>query len=99
MLAISSRLSRSAAFCRAWLLRTERMVPLRERITIDSVLGARGGVADAAQQLAVGDAGGDEERVVPGDQVVGVQHPVEVVPGVEGLASLRRRPWARAGLG
>ena len=29
--------SRSATFCRACLLRTERMVPLRDRITIDSV--------------------------------------------------------------
>jgi len=33
--------SRSATFCRACVLRTERMVPLRERITIDSVSAPR----------------------------------------------------------
>ena len=47
-------------------------------------------VAHAAQQLAVGDAGGDEEAVVAGDQVVGAQEVVRVqaVAGIERLLAL-----------
>src|SRR3954447_25606149 len=46
---------------------------------------ASGAVAHALHQLAVGDAGGHEEDVVPGDQVLGLEHVVrvEVVAGVE----------------
>src|SRR3954468_15718168 len=40
-----------------------------------------------AQQLAVGDAGRDEEALA-GDEVVGGEHATEVVPGVEGLLPL-----------
>ena len=44
-------------------------------------------VADALQDVAVGDAGGREEAVVAADEVVLVQLAVEVVAGVErGLA-------------
>ena len=62
-----------------------RIVPLRERITSEWVRRAAGAVAHALHQLAVGDAGGDEEAVVAGDQVVGGEHVVrvEVVAGVE----------------
>ena len=62
---------------------------------------AAGAVAHAAHQVAVGDAGGDEEAVVAGDQVVGGEHEVgvEVVAGVERLLPLRRRPGATAGPG
>src|SRR3954467_8931068 len=51
---------------------------------------AAGPVVDAAHQVPVGDAGGDEEAVVAGDQVVGGEHEVrvEVVAGVERLLSL-----------
>ena len=51
---------------------------------------AAGAVADAAHQLAVGDAGGHEEAVVAGDEVVGGEHEVgvEVVAGVEGALAL-----------
>jgi hypothetical protein len=38
---------------------------------------------DAPQQLAVGDAGGGEEAVVAGYQVVGAEHLFEVVAGVD----------------
>src|ERR671911_469565 len=44
--------------------------------------------ADPAQELAVGDAGGGEEHVVPPDQVVDGQDLVEVVAGVEGGPAL-----------
>src|SRR4051794_34793101 len=40
-------------------------------------------VTDAGEQLAAGDARGGEEAVLAGDQVVGREHPVEVVAGVE----------------
>ena len=39
-------------------------------------------VADALEQVAVGDAGGGEEDVAAADQVVDVEDPVEVVAGV-----------------
>src|SRR5918994_7449196 len=45
-------------------------------------------VADAIEQVAVGDAGRGEEDVVPPDQVVGVEYPVEVVAGVDRRPSL-----------
>ena len=63
-------------------------MPDLERITSEWVVSAARLVADARHQLAVGDAGGGEEHVVRGDQVVGGEHPVEVVPGVERLAPL-----------
>ena len=54
--------------------------------------GAATAVAHAAQQLAVGDAGRDEEAVVTGDQVVGRQDVVgvEVVACVEVDAAVAR---------
>ena len=78
-----------------------RIVPLRERITSESVVRAAGAVADAAHQLAVGDAGGDEEAVVAGDEVVGGEHEVgvEVVAGVDGALALVVVLSARAGPG
>ena len=45
-------------------------------------------VADALEQLAVGDAGRGEEAVVPRDEVVGREHLVEVVAGVERRGAL-----------
>src|SRR4051794_3314424 len=45
-------------------------------------------VADAGQQLAAGHAGGGEEDVLAGDEVVGRQHAVEVVAGVQGRLAL-----------
>src|SRR6478609_2971821 len=55
----------------------------------DEGVGARRlrAVAHAAEQLAVRDAGGDEEALAR-DQVVGGQDAVEVVAGVEGLLAL-----------
>ena len=50
-------------------------------------------VADALEQLAVGDPGGGEEAVVPAHQVVGGEHRVEVVAGLDG----RRRSLVVAG--
>src|SRR5438270_4377487 len=41
------------------------------------------------QELAVGDAGGREERVVSADEVVSAQHSVEVVPLLDGSLALR----------
>src|SRR5215218_6768055 len=49
--------------------------------------GRLGAVAHAAQQLAVGDAGRDEEALTD-DEVVGGQDAIEVVAGVEGLLAL-----------
>src|SRR5690625_3134131 len=46
-----------------------------------------GVVAHAAQQVAVGDAGGGEVAVVGGDQIVGGQHALQIVAGVDGLLS------------
>ena len=45
-------------------------------------------VANAAQQLTVGDTGCGKEAVVAGDQVVGGQHAVEVVAGFQRLFTL-----------
>ena len=59
--------------------------------------GAAAVEADAAQQLAVGDAGGGEEHVVAPDQVVDVQDLLQVVAGVEGGLGARRRCVATAG--
>src|SRR3954447_21318993 len=39
-------------------------------------------VTNAVEQLTVGDTGGDEEDVVAADQVVGREHPAEVMAGV-----------------
>src|SRR4051812_29020899 len=50
--------------------------------------GAPAVVVHALQQLAVGDAGGGEEAVLAGDEVVLGQDPVEVVAGVEGGLAL-----------
>src|SRR5262245_26953939 len=45
--------------------------------------GTAGPVADAVHQLAVRDAGCDEEAVIAADQVLGVQNLVEHETGVE----------------
>src|SRR4051794_19339148 len=45
-------------------------------------------VADAPQELAVGDAGGREEAVVAGHEVVGGEHLVEVVAALDGGGAL-----------
>src|SRR5690625_2385374 len=47
-----------------------------------------GVIAHASQQVAVGDAGGGEVAVVGSDQIVGGQHPLEIVTGVDGLLAL-----------
>src|SRR4051794_187212 len=46
-------------------------------------------VADAVEQLAVCHARGDEEDVVAAHELLGGQHPAEVVTGVDGAAALR----------
>src|SRR5690349_14229820 len=50
--------------------------------------GAAAGVAHTLEQLAVGDAGADEEAVVARYEVVGGEDRVEVVTGVDGLLAL-----------
>src|SRR3954465_9022556 len=50
--------------------------------------GATRAVAHAVEQLAVGQAGRDEEDVVAADQLLGAQHLAEVVAGVDGPAAL-----------
>ena len=60
-------------------------MPLRDRVTIEWVRTARAAIAHSGEQLAVGDASGDEEHVLALDQLVGDQHTVEVVAGVERL--------------
>src|SRR5438067_3729623 len=50
--------------------------------------GASGVVVHALQHLPVGDAGDGEEAVVAGHEIVGVEHPVEVVTGVDGGLAL-----------
>src|SRR5438270_1501962 len=45
---------------------------------------ATGAVAHAFHQLAVGDASRDEEHVVAADEIVGAEHPRQVVTGVDG---------------
>ena len=57
-------------------------------MTSDWVVAPRGVVVHALEQLAVGDAGGGEEAVVARHEVVGAQHLVEVVAGVEGGVAL-----------
>ena len=52
-------------------------------MTRDSVLAQPPVAADAVEQVTVGDAGRGKEDIVPGDQVVGGQNPVEVVAGVD----------------
>ena len=51
----------------------------------DQRLGGRAGaaVADALEDVAVGDAGGGEEDVLAGAEVVGGEDAVEVVAGVD----------------
>ena len=58
--------------------------------THDQRLGGHGvlAVANAAQQLAVGDTGCGEEAVIAGDQVVGGQHTVQIVAGFQCLFAL-----------
>src|SRR5690606_8706266 len=46
-------------------------------------------VAHAAQQVARGDAGGGEEHVVAAYEIVGVQHPAQIVPGGQDLLAFR----------
>ena len=62
--------------------------------------GVRGGpatvVAHPLHQLTVGDPGGDEEAVVAGDEVVGLQDLVEVVARGHARAPSRRGPAATA---
>ena len=89
----------SASLARAWLA---SILPYGARLRPhDQRLG--GGpelvVADALEQLAVGDAGGGEEAVVPLDQVVGGEDGVEVVAGRRWRPAARRRRAARAGPG
>src|ERR1044072_5080369 len=50
--------------------------------------GAGAAVANALQDVAVGDAAGGEEDVVAGAEVVGCEDPVEVVAGVDRGAAL-----------
>src|SRR5699024_10227897 len=47
-----------------------------------------GVIAHASQQVAVGDAGGGEVAVVGSDQIVGGEHPLEIVTGLDGLRAL-----------
>ena len=44
-----------------------------------------------AQQFAVGDAGGGEERIVAADQIVGGEHGVDVVAARQGGSALGLR--------
>src|SRR5207342_2228447 len=50
--------------------------------------GAGAAVADALEDVAVGHAGGREEDVVARAEVVGGEHAVEVVAGVDGGLAL-----------
>jgi hypothetical protein len=65
-----------------------RIVPLRDRH--HERLGVRlaGAVADAVHELAVGDAGRDEEAVVGRHEVVGRQDAIQIVPGVDRALAL-----------
>src|SRR6185436_12167765 len=45
--------------------------------------GARAAVADALQDVAVGDAGGREEDVLPRAEIIGSEDPVEVVASID----------------
>ena len=65
-------------------------------MTIEWVDAPAAVVADAVEQVAVGDAGGGEEAVLAGDEVVEMQDPVEVVAGCASPArlSLVARPEA-----
>src|SRR5699024_5455497 len=47
-----------------------------------------GVIAHASQQVAVGDPGGGEVAVVGSDQIIGGQHPLEIVTGADGLPAL-----------
>ena len=53
-------------------------------------------VVDALQQVTVGDPGGAEEDVLPGHQVLGGEHLVQVVAGVDAPSGVRRRRSAPA---
>ena len=66
---MTPRSRRSCGRCRAF---TSRTVPDLERMTSDWVVAPWLLEVHALQQLAVGDAGGGEEAVVAGDEVVGV---------------------------
>ena len=52
-------------------------------MTIDSVSTPGAADADAAQEDAARDAGGGDEDVVAGDEIVRRQHAVEVDAGIE----------------
>ena len=49
-------------------------------------------VADAVDQVAVGDARGDEQGLVGADQVVGVEDLVDIEAGLGGAAALLVQP-------
>src|SRR3954454_3245711 len=55
-------------------------------------------VADAAQQVDVGDTGRREERGVPTDEIVQQQHTVEVVAGVDRAPAPSVAAWPRLAL-
>ena len=73
-----------------------RTVPERERITIDSVSTPVADHAHASQQRSARHAGRGDEDVLALDEVVGGQHPVEVVAGVDADARAPRRYAATA---
>ena len=79
----------SASLVKAWLASILRSVPDFERMTSDCVVAPNSWYCDAVEQLAVGDPRGGEEAVVALHQVVGGQHGVEVVPGLDGGRPLR----------
>ena len=92
----AARFAISSSFSNACVASMRRTVPERERMTIESVERAVARVADAAQERAGRDAGGGEEDVLAADEVVGRQHPVEVVAGVDERSGARRPSAARA---
>ena len=79
---------RPAVRSRSWWLSMSRMVPDLLRMTMELVVAPPAAVAHAVEEVAVADAGGDEEGVLARHEVVGGEDAVEVVPGVEGLLPL-----------
>ena len=76
------------SFVHLWVAPMMRIVPDFDRITRLCVRGTVAPVANALEQLAVGDAGGREVHVVAADEIVDGEHLVEVVPEVERGAAL-----------